>query len=408
MTAIAHRSIPAAAGMLAAALAVVLPASPAAASATCSFDDASGTMSISMPADGDAVPIFTQLNGDISFNFEAGRCGDSATQPTVTNTDRIVVTGDAGRQELSVLLADGPLAPGATDEAGASDEIEVDIDLGGGTDDRVIFYGSFAAEQFRISPEGINANAGEVDGQDVDVTLTGVEILEVFASRGADVVDATGYAGIVRLFGQEGNDTLYGGLGLAIDTSKLDGGTENDRLVGGPGIDRMNGFYGNDTLLGNGGDDLFETGALADGADTIKGGPGVDGVTYLPRTTGVSLSLDNVRNDGQPGENDSIASDVENLAGSKGNDTIRGNGKANELRGLSGNDTLDGSGANDRLEGDEGNDDLTGGAGVDSLYGAQDTDALHAVDGNADLADGGTGSSDTCDCDPQDIRRNLP
>lgn len=406
MTTSARRRVLVAAGVLAAAVATVVPASPAAASASCTFDAGSGTMRISLPADGDTVPVFTQANGDLSFNREGGPCGDGA-MPTVTTTDLIVVTGGAGRQELTLFIGDGPLAPGATDEPGGSDEIEVDLDLGGGLDDRLILYGSFAAERFRITDAGINANAGEVDGQDLDITLGGVDILEVFASRGGDVVDASGYAGTARLFGQEGRDVLYGGLGLALDMSKLDGGTENDRLVGGPGIDRMNGFYGNDTLIGNGGDDLFETGANEDGADTIKGGPGVDGVTYLPRTAGVSMSLDGVRNDGEQGENDNIGGDVENLTGSKGNDTITGNRKANELRGLDGHDTMDGAAGQDRLEGDEGNDDLTGGPGVDSLYGAQDADSLFAKDDRADLADGGTGT-DTCDCDANDIRRNLP
>jgi Ca2+-binding RTX toxin-like protein len=404
-TAVRRRALVAAA-VLAASAGIALPAPPAGAAASCSFDLATGTMTVSLPEALDVVPIFTQANGDLSFDFRL--CSDGATPATVTNTDLIVATGGDGRQELTIDVADGPLGPGATDEPGDSDEIEVQVDLGPGVDDRVIIYGSYDNEHFTASDAGLNLNADEADGADVDITMAGVEILDVFASRGDDVIDATGYPQAVNIYAQAGFDTIYGGLGgPAVGLSKLDGGTEDDVIHGGPGADDINGFYGTDVCNGNGGDDMFETGANADGRDTLRGGDGHDIVTYLPRTLGVTVTLDGRANDGEAGEKDNVGGDIEDVTGSKGNDRLTGNGKANELRGLDGNDTLNGGKGNDRLEGDEGDDDLTGGAGVDELYGHQDTDALHALDGRADLADGGTGT-DTCDCDPNDIRRNLP
>lgn len=393
-------------GLVAAATAVVVPATPAGAAPSCSFDLADATMSIALPDDLDVVPVFTQSNGDLSFDYRL--CSDGATPATVYNTDRIVVTGGTGHQEITLDIDDGPLAPGATDEPGNSDEIEVDIDLGGGTTDRVILYGSFDNERFRASDAGVNLNAGETEGVDVDVVLTGVEVLDVFASRGDDVVDATGYSKQVNVYGQAGYDTIYGGLGLALNLSRLDGGTEDDVIHGGPGIDDMNGFYGNDKLYGNDGDDVFETGANADGADTLVGGAGIDSVTYLPRTKGVAITLDRRANDGEAGEADNVGSDIENLTGSKGVDRINGNGKANTIRGLDAGDVLNGKGGDDRLEGDDGNDTLTGGPGSDAMYGGIDNDSLVAADGGTyDLADGGSGT-DSCNCDGADNVRNIP
>lgn len=403
-TTVSRRALAAAAVLAAAG--TVLPASPAAAAPSCAFDLATGTMTVTLPDAGDVVPIFTQSNGDLSFDFRL--CSDGATPATVTNTDRIVATGGDGRQELTIDVADGPLGPGATDEEGGSDEIEVQVDLGAAADDRVIVYGRYDAEHFTASPAGLTLNAGEVDGVDVDVTLDGVDILDVFASRGDDVIDATGYAQAVNIYGQAGYDVIYGGLGgPTVGLSKLDGGTEDDTIHGGPGADDINGFYGTDVCNGNGGDDMFETGANADGRDALRGGDGIDIVTYLPRTNGVTVTLDGRANDGEANERDNVGGDVEHITGSKGNDHLVGNGKPNEIRGLDGNDTMNGGKGADRLEGDEGDDDLTGGAGVDELYGHQDTDTLHALDGKADLADGGSGT-DSCECDPNDIRRNLP
>lgn len=80
----------------------------------------------------------------------------------------------------------------------------------------------------------------------------------------------------------------------------------------------------------------------------------------------MNVSLDGVANDGEPGEGDNNAADVEQIIGGRGNDTLRGNDLANTLRG------------------DGGNNSLIGGLGDDLLVGGTDNDtavAAVAVDG---------------------------
>lgn len=129
---------------------------------------------------------------------------------------------------------------------------------------------------------------------------------------------------------------------------------------------------GNDVVQGGTGQDLIDGGL---GADVLQGGTGLDTVTYQSRTSAVRASLDGVAgNDGQYGENDTIAADVENLWGGSGGDTLYGNEQTNWLYGLGGWDYLYGRGGSDYLDGGDGNDNLDGGTGADNLIGANGVD----------------------------------
>ncbi|MFZ4809416.1 MAG: S8 family serine peptidase [Hyphomicrobiaceae bacterium] len=81
---------------------------------------------------------------------------------------------------------------------------------------------------------------------------------------------------------------------------------------------------------------------------------------------------------------------IENAVGGDGNDVIRGNGAANDLRGMRGDDTLTGGAGDDRLDGGAGNDWLSGGAGADSMFGGVGNDTLSA--GSGDRIEGGDGT----------------
>jgi len=80
------------------------------------------------------------------------------------------------------------------------------------------------------------------------------------------------------LFGDSGNDWLYGGDG----DDALIGGTGNDRLYGGDADDFLSGGIGNDTLSAGNGDDTLKGGAGndrlygAEGNDTLYAGEGRD------------------------------------------------------------------------------------------------------------------------------------
>jgi serralysin len=106
------------------------------------------------------------------------------------------------------------------------------------------------------------------------------------------------------------------------------------------------------------------------GADTYKGGAGIDLVSYKARSTAVIADIDGVADDA--GEGDNVFTDVENIEGGSASDTLTGNGAANTLLGHGGADTLRGLGGNDKLLGGAGLDTLEGGAGTDTCNGEAD------------------------------------
>src|SRR2546423_7201173 len=87
----------------------------------------------------------------------------------------------------------------------------------------------------------------------------------------------------------------------------------------------FDGGDGQDILTGGAGDDTLDGGK---GADEITGGDGTDTADYSSRTAGVTVTLDDVRNDGESRpspatcEGDDVHSDVENVSGGAGNDTL--------------------------------------------------------------------------------------
>jgi Ca2+-binding RTX toxin-like protein len=169
-----------------------------------------------------------------------------------------------------------------------------------------------------------------------------------------DLID--GLTGNDTISGLAGNDELIGGAG----NDTLDGGTGNDTLNGNAGADTLRGGAGDDVLLGGGGTDVIDGGAgndtnsfadiAADTTASIADGTAVYG--------GVSESFTN----------------IENLTGGSGNDSLTGDANANVLDGGAGNDTLIGGGGADTLTGGAGDDVLAGGGGADVIDGGEGVD----------------------------------
>jgi Ca2+-binding RTX toxin-like protein len=163
---------------------------------------------------------------------------------------------------------------------------------------------------------------------------------------------------IEHLFGGTSNDVLTG----SDAPNRLFGGEGNDTLNGLGGKDTLEPKGGNDTLNGGSGDDIatyYDSGV--DGSDRFSGGTGSDTASYQLLHAGpVNVSLDDIPNDGTPGEGDNNLSDVENLIGTIGNDTLIAHSTvSNHLFGLGGADTLntvDDISANDTADGGDGND----------------------------------------------------
>jgi uncharacterized delta-60 repeat protein len=173
----------------------------------------------------------------------------------------------------------------------------------------------------------------------------------------------------------------------------LDGGSGNDSLDGGDGNDSLSGGDGNDSLSGAGGDDFLYGGS---GDDTLNGGDGTDWTYYYNSPSAVTVNLATGTASGGDG-NDTLMN-IENVQGSRFDDTLTGDGNSNYLIGYGGNDTLNGGAGNDRLDDIDGNNLLSGGDGNDSLYGSGTLDGGAGDDSlnplfssTSDTLTGGTG-----------------
>jgi hypothetical protein len=135
-------------------------------------------------------------------------------------------------------------------------------------------------------------------------------------------------------------------------------GPAADRLEGGPGNDRFGGGFGSDELLG---------------------GSDFDNSSYGGHAGNLTLSLNGVRDDGDPalGEADLLDS-IESLQGGSGDDIITGDDGINDLFGGDGSDRIDGRGGFDQIVAD-----FEGGTGGN--------DTIFARDGLADTITCGDG-----------------
>ncbi len=219
----------------------------------------------------------------------------------------------------------------------------------------------------------------------------------IVGTEGDDVLQGTperdviwGGGGNDTILGSLGNDLLCGGPGADL----IHGGRGNDIADGGAGAgDRVIGDLGDDKLLGGSGDHDEVAGSL--GIDTISGGPGNFDLVHG------DYGYD--RMDGGPGHGDiaSFATDVgagrsgrggvkvnlarhrargdghdrlyrvEDLEGSAFDDTLIGNGKANDIDGGAGDDAIRGGGGKDRLIGGQGSDRCNGAKGRTTSCGPE-------------------------------------
>ena len=116
---------------------------------------------------------------------------------------------------------------------------------------------------------------------------------------------------------------------------------------------------GNDTLAGGFGAD-----------DLGNGGTGVDSLTFSgplgpsnDHSADVTVTPDGAANDGSSEDDngsrrENVASDIENITGGHGNDTITGTSADNVLEGLDGLDSLIGMDGNDTLKARDGLQDV--------------------------------------------------
>jgi Ca2+-binding RTX toxin-like protein len=220
----------------------------------------------------------------------------------------------------------------------------------------------------------------------------------------ADTIDSD----VETVLGGKGNDTLSVSRNFCTDGGATT--TPKCTVKGQDGNDTLLGSIFADTLDGGNGDDMLQGGL---GDDTLIGGAGVDTASYADRAAQVKVSLDSTKlwvtspakQNGQANENDSIASDVENLTGGTGNDMLRGNSGNNTIHGGGGDDIIEGGLGNDSLYADTSatdfGDALYGGAGNDILVGPTNAKKSVLIGGDGDdfIDASANGKADTISCD---------
>jgi Ca2+-binding RTX toxin-like protein len=226
--------------------------------------------------------------------------------------------------------------------------------------------------------------------------------MTIQGSTGSDSLSGpSAYAN--RMYGLDGNDTLYGG-NLA------------DHLEGGKGNDSLQGGKGNDTYVfnqGDGADTIDDYDATVGNQDTLRLGAGLtaagtqvvgnrngDLVLSWTDSPGDSVTMRYATSSSGAIETVAFADGMTwgasdlytrmTIQGSAGSDYLSGlSAYANRMYGLDGNDTLYGGTLADHLEGGKGNDSLQGGKGNDTYVfnqgdGADTIDDYDATAGNQD------------------------
>jgi Ca2+-binding RTX toxin-like protein len=286
-----------------------------------------------------------------------------------------IFDGGAGNDVLSGGGGDDLLVGGA-----GGDQLQ-----GGTGSDTVDYSASDAGVQVSVSDIATSFRAGVGGHAQGDLILGDIE--NFVGSAFDDVLLGNLNANVIR--GGDGNDRIRGGAGADI----LDGGNGDDLLdystsaagvsvnlttnavsggdatgdvisnfdsvLGGGGNDVVGGSAAANTLLGGGGNDVLVGGSGDDvlvggaGADTMDGGANIDTADYSSSALGITLVAATSGTPPQPiafigqttggvstDATGDILINVENIVGSAFNDSIAGNGLANNLQGGAGIDTL--------------------------------------------------------------------
>lgn len=425
-------------------VALFLTAAEASAAISCELNGT--TLTVTVTGYGSFLDLDTGEAGEI-YVVGGGLVRCSGGDPTVTNVDTIRISDTSeGNTRVTVIYAER-FAPGATDEPGTSDEIELEVSLGAGGDELRIIGDESSASRILGGTAGINVNGFEPE-EDIDVTIAEVEFLTIATYAGDDVASLAG-GGIygaplsisTDLSGWRGNDLLTGGdasdfLSPGLGDDEIDGGNGDDvvsysdsepavridlpaGLATGQGTDTLasiesaSGSEADDVLIGtddanwldgSDGSDLLRGGG---GQDTIVGGfadesSEVDTADYRDAPAAVAVDLGVQGPDHPPQDTGGAGVDVliriENVRGSMHPDVLGGTSGRNRLAGLGGADLVKGRAGSDVLLGGEDDDLLLGRADDDALRGQRGDDRLRGGTGT-DSCIGGPGIDAASGCE---------
>jgi Ca2+-binding RTX toxin-like protein len=327
--------------------------------------------------------VFGVVNGYVTVNgypcVKPTAAGGAKLTPALVK--KVTITGTAGDDKVVIDTLSGNLG-GMVSQAGG-----IAIDLAGQAmsgADTFSIRGSNAADKWSAGEDGSANLYFEVSGDKfADIMVKGAEAVAVSLSAGADTFTAQGGAFTA---------TQLAGSPVTALTAV----TADLTINAGDGDDVITGGAGDDTISGGNGNDTFKASA-ADGNDTFNGGAGTDKADYSARAMDLVIKMDGLTASGDTanGEADKIATDVEDLVGGSGDDTLTGNASSNHIQGGVGNDKLSG-GVNagactndaDILDGEAGNDTFDQGAASDCgdvMNGGAGTDRVDYQGRSADL-----------------------
>jgi hypothetical protein len=263
--------------------------------------------------------------------------------------------------------------------------------------DAEIINGSLGNDYLAGGPQGTTTTLNGLAGNDTFMqgsTPNGAETMN--GGGGTDVVDYSARTAslTVTMDGKtgSGDSTANSGAGegdiIGVDVQNLMLGSGGGTYTGNA---LNNTFFagtgGASTVNGSTGDDILNEGAdtYNGGSETFNGGAGTDTVqygswtlvssvwTFAGRANPLNVTMDGVTPSGDTtnGEADVIGTDVENVYGGSGADTIVGNDNDNDLEGNGGGDTIYGGNGNDTLLGNYAVGDATAGDAAQLFGGDQ-------------------------------------
>ena len=367
---------------------------------------------------GDAFKIRGKTGSDnISFGDAGASINtDSNLDVSLTGVEDVTVSLGAGSDKFTA--AGGK---GSGDAAYAGDLVvyggDGADDIVGGDGDDTLSGGP--GDDTIAGAEGddtLNGNEGD-DTFDEGAAANGDDVFN--GDAGSDVVDYGGRSANLTVTMATGADDGDGGAGEADDVTStvegVNGGSGDDGITGSASADIIRGGAGDDTIAdgagddevyGDAGNDTFLSGTSSNGADVFNGGTGDDVVNYGSRTNDLVIDIDNSADDGEASENDNLKTDIENVVGGDGDDTITGSAFDNVLTGGDGDDVLNGGAGDDTFyedTADSGSDTFNGGAGTDAVnYSSRTGDLLVTMDGVA-ADDGESGEGDDVKGDVEEL-----
>ncbi|WP_346352891.1 calcium-binding protein [Azotosporobacter soli] len=283
------------------------------------------------------------------------------------------LTGDANNNRLN---------------GGAGDDV-----LTGGKGSDTLLGGAGKDQYILNAGDGNDTIAANASNKDDNLVLKGIANIDAFrkltkTDNASDLSIDLGNGDSVNLqgwydsaTGSVGSIQTANGQTFSYRKAKSTGGN----LVGSDNADLIEGSDSDDIINGQKGSDQIYAGA---GNDTVSysatavvldGGDGNDTLDASSDTLGVKLDMN------AAGKN---FSNMENLRGGRGSDTLTGDSGANILEGGAGLDTLAGGAGSDTLYGGDGNDTLSGDDGDDVLDGGAGDDILKGGAGNDRLVGG--------------------